>query len=435
MAELDGRRLEVCLANHQGAEGVPGDLRETWEQVVRKYEQRESFDGTSVTAESGPALLAACPPCQGMSSARSGLGRGDDANAGSRDSRNLLVEVVACVATAIRPQVVVVENVPQFLTRKVWHPDRKDTPIAAARLLVDRLRDQYQVFPVVTDLADYGVPQTRRRAFLTFIRRDLPAYELLVTAGRTPYPIPTHATDHGGQAPISIGERLKELGLPSLDARSRETARSEGFERLHEVPVWTDRRHPMVEAIPAHSGRSAWENDSCPSCGPVAGLTPDDVRCPNCEQPLLRPVVREEDGGVRFVKGFRNSSYRRMNPDQPAATITTASGHLGSDLTVHPWETRLLSTLECARLQTFPEDFKWGDAVQRWGHTNVREMIGEAVPPQFTKMHGQVLVSLLNGTAEPQQLLPVTDLRRVRSCHKLGLPIQKQLELSVYADS
>src|ERR1017187_11000052 len=42
---------------------------------------------------------------------------------------------------------------------------------------------------------------------------------------------------------------------------------------------------------------------------------------------------------------------------------------------------RLMSTLECARLQTFPAAFKWGKALKKWGHTNVRDMVGEAVPP------------------------------------------------------
>ncbi len=86
-----------------------------------------------------------------------------------------------------------------------------------------------------------------------------------------------------------------------------------------------------------------------------------------------------------------------MAPDQPAATVTTASGHVGSDRTIHPWENRLLSPAECAYLQTFPSDFKWGNAMNNWGHTPVRQMIGEAVPPRFTELHGQVLAALYKG--------------------------------------
>src|SRR5258708_6667380 len=74
MAELDPRRLDVCLLNHAGALGLPGDLRRTWTRVVKAYRER--------AGSRRPALLCACPPCQGMSSARSGKGRHDDADAG-----------------------------------------------------------------------------------------------------------------------------------------------------------------------------------------------------------------------------------------------------------------------------------------------------------------------------------------------------------------
>ena len=68
-----------------------------------------------------------------------------------------------------------------------------------------------------------------------------------------------------------------------------------------------------------------------------------------------------------------------------------------------------MSALECALLQTFPRRFKWGDALSRWGHTNVREMIGEAVPPLFTKLHGERLMAILEGKA--RKLLPISDIR------------------------
>src|SRR5438309_10344941 len=74
MAELDPRRLEVCLLNHPSAAGVPGDLRKTWKKVVQIYRTR--------AGKNRPALLAACPPCQGLSSARGNRGCADDPDAG-----------------------------------------------------------------------------------------------------------------------------------------------------------------------------------------------------------------------------------------------------------------------------------------------------------------------------------------------------------------
>ena len=95
MAELHQRRLDVALLNHPDAHGVVGDLRETWPDVVAEYRARHG--------DAPLDLLTACPPCQGMSSARSGMGPHSDATSGSRDSRNLLVTVIHEVARALKP--------------------------------------------------------------------------------------------------------------------------------------------------------------------------------------------------------------------------------------------------------------------------------------------------------------------------------------------
>lgn len=409
MAELDSRRLEVCLLNHPGADDVPGDLRETWRQVVRKYRAK--------AGKQRPALLAACPPCQGLSTARSGRGKEEDADAGSRDKRNLLVTVVSRVAKALKPDIVVLENVQAFLTRKIRHP-RTRRSISAAKLLIDDLDRDYVSFPVLLDLCDFGVPQTRKRTFLTFVRRNLPALKRLVKGGMTPYPFPTHAKEHGGK-PVTLRKALQQFALPSLDAKSPVTASSDVGGGLHSVPVWQDRRYPMVAAIPRYTGKSAWDNTACEVCGDV-NVGPEATVCPRCRLPLLRPVVPNRKGGYRFIKGFRSSSYGRMKSNRPAATVTTASGHIGSDHTIHPFQNRLLSTLECALLQTFPKNFKWGEALTKWGHTNIRDMIGEAVPPMFTEQHGRIVAALLSNHVK-RRLLPAKDFRVKRALKKLRL--------------
>jgi DNA (cytosine-5)-methyltransferase 1 len=327
-----------------------------------------------------------------MSSARSGKGSHDDADAGSKDDRNLLVTVIAKVALELMPSLIVVENVPAFFSRKVNHP-RDKAPVSAANYLITSLAKKYVAFPLITDLCDFGVPQSRSRAFLTFVRRDLPGLKDLLRTARAPFPRPTHAPDLGKAGPISLSDALTSFMLPALDAKDEQLARADGFDGFHFVPVWNQRTYDMVAAIPSGSGQSAWDNNSCPECHAV-DMPPDLARCSRCRALLLRPIVKEKDGSFRLVKGFR-TSYRRMHSDRPAATITTASGHIGSDYTIHPTQNRLLSPLECALLQTFPSDFSWGDALERLGHTSIRDMIGEAVPPAFTKLHGDVLYGIV----------------------------------------
>lgn len=394
MAELDERRLSVAKLNLPNAITVPGDLRETWRTVVASYRAE--------CGDERPALLAACPPCQGMSSARSGRGKIDDPDAGSRDERNLLVSVIAKVTHALKPRVVVVENVPTFLVRVVRHP-RTGRPTSAAVLLARSLRRDYEMSAMLSDLADFGVPQQRKRAFLCFVRRDDPASSRLPANARAPFPRPDHAVDYGGSH-VTLRDALARLGAAPLDAASSESSGN----GMHAVPVWDPQHYKMVAAIPPNSGSGAWNNDRCGACGWTAQL--DDAQCAACGAVLQRPVVLASDGTVRLVRGFRTSSYTRMHPDRPAATITTASGHIGSDRTIHPWENRVLSVLECGHLQTFPPDFDWGDALRKWGQTNVRAMIGEAVPPGFTEQHGDVLVGLLTGESR-RAAMAATDAR------------------------
>lgn len=407
VSEIDERRLHVASLNHKRARQVPGDLRHTWPEVVATS-RKQLGDAT-------PALLAACPPCQGMSSARSGRGCEDDPEAGTRDRRNLLVEVIANVAEALLPRIIVVENVRAFLTRLVNYSGSTE-PLSAARLLVLRLRQDYRVFPFLTDLADYGVPQTRIRSFLTFVRRSEPGLGVLEQHRLVPYPMPTTPAD-SNSGHITLREALATLAANPLDASSPDRAQ-DNEDPMHAVPVWGhDRRYKMVSAMPPGSGGRAWENSECSRCGPVE-VSRDCAICKRCNEPLNRPVVQNSDGSYRLVRGFRTSSYSRMRADVPAATVTTASGHIGSDRTIHPFENRVLSPRECAYLQTFPEDFEWGDALMRWGTTNVRAMIGEAVPPKFTELHGRALHDILTG-ARTMSLSEVDNPRAEKASRQL----------------
>ena len=408
VSELVEKRLEVARLNHPTAVAVSGDLRETWPVVVDSFREAHGSEA--------PVMLSGCPPCQGMSSARGDRGKENDPDAGSRDGRNLLVLPIAEVARELRPTFVVVENVPAFLRRKVWDP-ATGTPRSAARILCNRLEADYRIYATVVDLCEFGVPQHRSRAFLTLVRRDSAAHAVLGRTGRAPFPAPTHG---GPDSPdfVTIEESLRESGLPGLDAGSHETAGWDG-DSMHRVPVWLDRRYEMVAAIPPGSGASAWETDRCGRCGTTEIASAEAV-CPICRSPMLRPTVRDADESWRLVKGFRSSSYRRMDPARPAATITTASGHIGSDRTLHPRENRVLSPAECAWLQTIPASFLWGDSMESWGHTGVRQMIGEAVPPRFTMLHGRVLAAFAEGREEPETLLQ-EDERCEKAMAKLGL--------------
>ena len=78
------------------------------------------------------------------------------------------------------------------------------------------------------------------------------------------------------------------------------------------------------------------------------------------------------------------SMYGRMREDEPAQTITSGFGSPGQGRFIHPWEPRLITPHEAARLQFFPDSFHFvdesGAAPKR---TRLAEMIGNAVPPKL----------------------------------------------------
>ena len=86
--------------------------------------------------------------------------------------------------------------------------------------------------------------------------------------------------------------------------------------------------------------------------------------------------------------------------------------------------------LECQLLQTIPESFDWGDALDTTGHTHIRAMIGEAVPPAFTSAHGRVLASLLAGR-RPYRAMRADGGRVQKACDVLKCAMLGARELDL----
>ena len=384
MADLDPRRLIIAKSNHPRAVLISGDLRKTWSLVVKLY--RKTGRG------SPPALLTGMPPCEAMSWAHSWTGTGSR-NKFSHDPRNLLPFLLTRIANELKPRVVVFENVVGVFRTRVRDSELGKTD-TVAQLVVDRLQ-AYECWPAVIQFADYGVPQRRQRALLTFLRRSDPAARVLLESGESPYPNETH--DRFGRDGLTPWVIAKDfLGPPRfrrLDSRSAASAR-DPKDPLHSIPVYDGQRYDLVRSIPPHSGRSAYETDTCPACG-VGSQPRDEARCWSCLSPLwTRPIVVGPRGGARLIVGSE-TAYSRMPSHLPVATVTTASGHLGSDAKIHPWENRLLSVRECAASQTIPRTFEWPSPTPRVNTRLLREVVGDAIPPWFTFLHGRVLRKLL----------------------------------------
>jgi DNA (cytosine-5)-methyltransferase 1 len=278
-----------------------------------------------------------------------------------------------------------------------------EKPKRLVETFFERLSD-YAVFSGVVQMADYGIPQVRRRSVLLLMDKGLPCVARLGAEGLLPWPKATHAENQNDDRPgwVTLEEWFTRRAYRALDARNEDTSRDEE-DPLHFVPHYDADRYLWVSDIPPNSGRSAYQNDTCPRCGRKCvkeGL----IRCPTCKATMVnRPYVKGRNGKTRLVRGFK-SSYRRMYPDRPAPTVTTASSHLGSDYKIHPWENRVLSIRECVELQTIPKAYSWEWALKNGHHYLIREVVGEAIPPWFSYLHGQVLEELLGGKLPKRRL-------------------------------
>lgn len=396
-AELMGPRLEIARRNHPRAIAVQGDLRETWGHVVDSY---RSLEGGKT-----PALLTGMTPCQGMSPSTHYKREGRNRRL-SRDRRNTLPFVLVDIARELRPYVIVVENVAGIVSTRVRDPETGVVGTIAA--LLAGMLCSYACYPVTVQFADYGVPQRRQRTLLTFLRKDLPAVGKLKAVGRSPYPTKTHDrfARHGMLPWVTAADFLGPPRFRPLSSSSPGRA-SDPADPMHLVPVYSPERFQLIRDIPPMSGQSAYENDGCVSCG-MREVPSGLASCPNCDAPMFsRPIV-VTSRGPRLILGHK-TSYQRMPADMPIATITTATGHLGSDTKIHPWENRLLSPRECAEAQSVPVSFSFKPTAVDFEPTLNRQVIGEAIPPWFTFLHGLALRNLLGGGQAIPFLLPVDD--------------------------
>jgi DNA (cytosine-5)-methyltransferase 1 len=76
------------------------------------------------------------------------------------------------------------------------------------------------------------------------------------------------------------------------------------------------------------------------------------------------------------------SVYGRLKMDQPAGTVTQGFNVIGRGRFIHPTQRRPITPHEAARLQGFPDCFKWqASDGQPLGRSAFAKLIGNAVPP------------------------------------------------------
>jgi DNA (cytosine-5)-methyltransferase 1 len=299
-------------------------------------------------------LVMGGPPCQGFS-----LLNKNRENDARRDMWRPFMEVVARAGADI----FLIENVPQLLGSAEHEA-----------ILAHAAGMGFQTASAKLCAADYGVAQSRQRAFILGCRFADPH--------RFFPPPPTHAkpeqNDNGkgkgngfvrslfgdhdsrnlpawrtvrqviGELPPPVGTEIREA-TPPLDLHFGRTPTAKSVLRYQAIPEEGMNRFDLERAAPE--------------------LTPD------C-------WIRKRSGGTDL--------FGRLWWDRPAFTIRTEFFKPEKGRYLHPEQHRPITHREAARLQSFPDHFRFcGSKIE------IARQIGNAVPPLLAAALARSVTSLL----------------------------------------
>lgn len=290
------------------------------------------------------------PPCQGFSKNVPARHRWLE------DPRNQLIGTFLRFVEALRPKFVLIENVAEMLGayKEAYTSDIRDT--------FDRMGYVSENERLLA--ASYGVPQLRRRAFFFANRLGLPVEIPRPTALQ-----PGNVDNMFASRWVTVWEAISDLpslasgegssprAYPTLPETDYQKAMRAGSELLHD--------HVARKLAPAQLER-------------VSYLKPGQGEGVEALPAHLRP------------KSGYSGAYARLIPGEPARTITRWVFHPGSGRFFHPYDNRVVTIREAARLQSFPDWFVFEGTYIQKAH-----QVGEAVPPLLTQAFAREVKGLI----------------------------------------
>lgn len=241
------------------------------------------------------------------------------------DERNELVFEFLRFVRALRPKTVMMENVPGLARDK-----------RLSKLVKSLEGMGYQVTKSILDVAEYGVPQRRKR------------FILLAAAGKR------ISFSNPSQKKVTVRKAFKAL--------EKLKKRRDPLQNLKEVR--NDRVSALIRKIPKNGGsRSDLPGEWQLKC---------HERC----------------------DGFRDV-YGRMSWDDVAPTITSGCINPSKGRFLHPQENRAINLREASILQGFPANYCFP---LTGGKYAVAKMLGNAVPPPFSRMQAAAIRTFLERT-------------------------------------
>lgn len=394
--EIDKTRNLLYKENFPNVEAICGDIWAEKEHIISEWRKKESVP---------PFLIYATPPCQGMSSNGAGklLREIRDGRRTKEDPRNRLIIPTVEIIKALRPEWVLLENVPNMDQTIIR--DENDNYVNIIEYIKQQLSDEYIGQAEVVNCADYGIPQTRKRLITIFTRNEH-GKKYFEEKG-TFLPPSTHS-ETGEKDKLPWVTLKSAIGhFPALCADIGKNQRID-FNKFHIVPIIDKEKLWWIDNT--EEGNTAYNNQCCnPKClyrdNPSHGSNYEDgihqsnkdtpIYCMKCGSLLPRPtVIDKKTGKRRLIKGF-DTAYRRMEWDKPAPTLTQKMHAVASDKKIHPSQNRALSLYEAMVIQSINEyDYNFSIAGKEVSRNTICQIIGESVPPKIIEIICQHILKM-----------------------------------------
>jgi len=362
--DFDDEACRTHQLNHPQVKVLCTDVREV--------------SGADLLAEAGLAeadVIIGGPSCQGFSTqGRRGAWASDD------DPRNLLYREYARLVGDLRPEWFVMENVPGLL----WY----NRGAFGRRIFAAFERQGYHVEHKIVLAADYGVPQLRRRLLIVgnrvgatlrwprqshmgAVRRD--AIALWERRRLEQYP---HLAPHR-----TLWDAISDLPPIPADGGQEErpypdVTRTEYQELMRDgSPVLYDHRSPPLPAVHYNLIKHVKEGQTW--------------------REIPRELLPERFAKIRRTDG--TNLFARPERSRPSYTIITQFGNVTTGAYTHPLQDRALSAREGARIQSFPDWYRFTGSL-----SSKYRQIGNAVPPLLARTIAEALSRTITGVPEPQ---------------------------------
>ena len=282
-------------------------------------------------------VLVGGPPCQGFSVA----GPRD-----MNDKRNTLYTAMVELADRVKPQVVVLENVPGMV--------QTNGGIGAKRVVEDFAKIGYNMVAKLLYGPDYGLPQIRKRVFFVGLKDNTKEFI---------FPEATVDKEHYITCEQAIGD------LPSLQTADGEIIYGETIQN-YEIPAQNEYQKKMrahSKNIQNHIGSIPIEKTKY-----MISLVPEGKN--------YKALPEQYRGMYKY-----HEALTRYHSKKPSRTINT--GHRSH---FHYKWNRIPTVRESARLQSFPDDFIfYGNKSEQY------RQVGNAVPPMLGQVVAEALLPYL----------------------------------------